>query len=163
MERGDHLSSLAGRRFLTVFRDPDVTVIVTVVALMVFVFLQVLGSCPEVCAVVIIFIGEFAGYEGRLGGLRGELILLVLYPDDFGLDWWSRVLHWGRIRLVVEMRLIRHRNVLPPVERQMLPGLFVRGVVCSLLEVLLWFAVARVMRSWLGMRLWFSVVGVVHG
>ena len=72
-------------------------------------------------------------------------------------------MHWGRIGLVVETWLIRHRSVLPWVERQMLPGPFVRGVVHSLLEVLLWFAIARVMRSWLGVRLRLSVGGAVRG
>ena len=81
------------------------------------------------------------------------MVLLILDPDDLGLDRWSRVCHGGRVGLIVEVRLIRRRKMLPWMERQVLPWPFVllKGVVHSLRKVLLWFPVARVMCNWVGM------------
>ncbi len=105
------------------------------------------------CAIVVVFVSELAGHECRLRAGRGKLVLLVLDPDDLGLDWRSRVRHWGCVGLIVEVRLIRYHRMLPRMEGQMLPGLSKVGVVCNLLEVLLWFSVAGVMCRLLGMLL----------
>ena len=90
------------------------------------------------------------------------MVLLILYSDDLGLDRWSLMLHWGCVGLVVKVWLVRHRSVLPSVERQVLSGLLMWRAVRSLLEVRLGFAIVRVMRGWLGVRLRRSVVGVVR-
>ena len=89
------------------------------------------------------------------------MVLFILYSNDLGLDWWSLVLYWGCVGLVVKMWLVRHRGVLPSVERQVLSGLLMWRAVHSLMELRLGFAIVRVMRDWLGVRLWISVVGVV--
>ncbi len=53
----------AGWRFVNVFRDRDVAVVVFVVAWVVVAFLQVLNFYPQVCAVVVIFLSELVGDE----------------------------------------------------------------------------------------------------
>ena len=63
MEGGDHQAGVTGWWLLAVFRDADIAVIIFVVVVVVLFFLQVLGSCPEMCAVIIIFFSKFAGHE----------------------------------------------------------------------------------------------------
>ncbi len=89
------------------------------------------------------------------------MVLFVLYSDDLGLDWWSLVLYWGCVGLVVKMWLVRHCGVLPSVKGQVLSGFLMWRAVHSLMELWLELAIVRVMRNWLGVRLWLSVVGVV--
>ncbi len=89
------------------------------------------------------------------------MVLLILYSHDLGLDWWSLVLHRGCVGLVVKMWLVRHRGMLPSVERQVLSWLLMWRAVHSLLGLWLGFAIVRVMCDWLRVRLWLSVVGVV--
>ncbi len=58
------MAGVAGWRLLAVFRDADVAIVIPMVIMIVLFLLRVLGSCSEVCAVVIIFIRKFAGHEG---------------------------------------------------------------------------------------------------
>ena len=51
------------------------------------------------------------------------MVLLVLNSDDLGLDGCYRVRHGGCVGLIVEVRLVMRREVLPWMERQVLPGL----------------------------------------
>ena len=77
--------------------------------------------------------------------------MLILNPDDLSLDWRPCVWYWGRVGLVVEAWLITCHDWLPRVKGQVLSGPFERGVVNGLLNVLLWFPVARVVCSWVRM------------
>ena len=53
----------AGRRFVSVFRDSDVAVVVVVAVRVIIAFLQVLIFCPEVRAIVVIFLSKLVGDE----------------------------------------------------------------------------------------------------
>ena len=53
----------AGWRFVSVFRDIDVAVVIVVAVWVVIAFLQVLDFCPEVRAIVVIFLSKLVGDE----------------------------------------------------------------------------------------------------
>ncbi len=73
--------------------------------------------------------------------------MLVLDPDDLGLDRRPCVRYWGCVGLVVEVRLLRCWEALPWVKGRVLLWLSIVGVVCNLLWVLLWLSIAGVMRG----------------
>ena len=93
--------------------------------------------------------------------------MLILNPDDLGLDWWSRVRYWGFVRLAIKVRLLRRREALPWVKGRVLLWLSIAGVMRSLLGVLLWRHGVLLPVVWwcallLGVLLWFSIAGVMR-